>query len=103
MSEVQKPTVKIYVRLGESDRERVVSFRIPDGIDPLELLERGLALDGNQAAFSVTESDGDPEEGIGFGSPLIERGNRTLTGALGDSQRALVAFLRDRGFEPLFA
>jgi hypothetical protein len=95
-------TVKIYVRLGTDSNERVVSFRIPEGLDPLELLDLGLTLDGNQAAFAVSRVGSDPEK-VWYQSPLVESLNRSLTGALGDAQRELVKYLREKGFTPQFA
>jgi hypothetical protein len=48
------PTITLYVRKGDHARERIISINpIPDGIDPMELLRIGFALDGNSATLSV--------------------------------------------------
>ncbi len=106
-----KPVVKIYVRLVDNDENRrSVAFRIPEGIDSLDLLERGFALDGNQAIFTVGPYiDHGPlgarscfSQSITFG---LEGGDElydSLTEALRAAQRSLVKFLREQGFEPQF-
>ncbi len=46
--------VNIYVRKGDHPKERIISINpIPDGIEPLDLLDAGFALDGNSATISV--------------------------------------------------
>jgi plasmid stability protein len=94
-----RAVVTIYVRLNGDDRDqRVLTFKIPEGLDPMDLLDAGFAIDGNQAAGSVhpTADDGDP-----FDGPLAT--GRTLVDALRNNQVAAVAFLRDRGFAARFA
>jgi hypothetical protein len=90
--------IKVYVRLGAGgdDNVREVSFRIPEGINPIDLIDRGIAVDGNQAVFAVAWNRADEA----FDSPFAA-GPSLLT-ALAASQRALVAYLRERGFEPQF-
>jgi hypothetical protein len=113
--------VKIYVRLASDPRSkrddddaaemRRISFRIPDGMDALELLDHGLAIDGNQATFTIaltTYGDGETVYEVPFAPPTGDGRSKdldgaTLTSALANAQKALVAFLRDRGFEPQFA
>jgi len=46
--------VTIYVRKGDHPKERLISINpIPGGIEPLDLLDAGFALDGNSATISV--------------------------------------------------
>jgi len=46
--------VTIYVRKGDHAKERIISINpIPAGIDPINLLDAGFALDGNSATLSV--------------------------------------------------
>jgi hypothetical protein len=97
MAEVkQKPVVVIRTRLGaaDDDSSREISFRIPDDVDPFELLELGWAIDGNEAAFTVQY---DPEDEHFSGIPY---GGISLTAALADTQKSLVAWLRERGYTP---
>ena len=50
----EAPIVTLYVRKGDNARERIISLNpIPDGVDPIELLRFGFALDGNSATLSV--------------------------------------------------
>lgn len=109
---IPRPTVKIFVRLtstipqysleGEAgpSEARLISFRIPEGLDSLALLDRGFAIDGNQAAFVVAFNT-EAQDAIPFESPFGS--GSTLMGALADSQKNLVKFLREHGFEPQFA
>ncbi len=110
METTTRPTVRIYVRLGagDDDSSRNISFRIPEGLDPMELLDRGIALDGNQALLTVAEVRGQDQYGnqvqpfeAAFASPL--GAGDTFAEALADTQRNLVTLLRERGFEPQFA
>ena len=46
--------VTIYVRKGDHPKERIISVNpIPEGIDSMNLLDAGFALDGNSATISV--------------------------------------------------
>lgn len=115
-----KPTVTIYVRKGDHPKERTVSINpIPDGIDPLELLNAGFALDGNSATISV-----DPFTLAGNGDsgntlevdrvknlPSLEGQEKlkewlettySLTKALARVEKALVTWLTKLGFEVKF-
>jgi hypothetical protein len=105
--ESKDTVVKIYVRLTErADKldadERLISFRIPEGVDPMELLDEGFAIDGNQAVFTVAEVFDEGTEHPCFDAPFGERGE-TLSRALATAQRELVSYLREHGFQPQFA
>ena len=53
--------VAVYVREGESEDVRTLSFRPPEGISQTELLDRGYAIDGNSAVYRVSATpDGGP-------------------------------------------
>lgn len=78
----------------------MISFRIPEGIDPMGLLEHEFALDGNQALFTVTEVRDGQE--VYFDAQFGEFAE-TLSRGLSLTQRKLVTYLRERGFEPQFA
>jgi hypothetical protein len=50
----EPPTVTLYVRKGDHAKERTISVNpIPDGVNPVELLRVGFAVDGNSAILSV--------------------------------------------------
>jgi hypothetical protein len=68
MPDPHAPIVTLYVRKGDHARERIISVNpIPDGIDQIELLRLGFALDGNSATIPVDPYtfayDADVEEG----------------------------------------
>src|ERR671937_1732471 len=46
-------TVTVYVRKGSTDEERRLAFAVPERMDQGELLERGIAIDGDQALFAI--------------------------------------------------
>ncbi len=112
MSAAEKPIVKIYVRLGDggprgegnADHRRI-SFRIPNGINPLDFLDQDFAIDGNEAVATITEFY--PDGFMAGNAPPYEGPfgvkSQSLSGALATSQRKLVTYLRERGFEPQFA
>ena len=98
-----KPVVQIFVRLGGSgadrdDSVREISFRIPEGIDPIELLEQGFAIDGRNASFTVA-----CDENIEVWYAPFDVIATTMNRALAESQQALVKYLRERGYTPQFA
>lgn len=104
-----KPEVKIYVRKSGRD-SRDLSIRIPDGLDPLELLDAGFAIDGNSAILSVHgrsetkwDDDHDEYEEITYFGAMNSDPCGSLAEALRYEQIALVDFLRDKGFTPAFA
>jgi hypothetical protein len=75
------PIATLYVRKGDHAKERTISVNpIPDGIDPMELLRVGFAVDGNSAILSVDPYtfayDKDVEEGN------VERIQRWIPGGL---------------------
>lgn len=80
------------------ESERLISFRIPDGLDPLDLLEQGFAIDGKQAVASVFWDH--LQEELPHVGPFVN--GRSLTSTLQANQLALVEYLRERGFEPKF-
>src|SRR5690348_12779427 len=117
-----EPTVKVYVRLGDNEQERTIAFRIPEKMDPMDLLERGATIDGNQAILTVAwdwDVYADPqgrEQGAFTCPDLNDRftisgqpasfgdfEGRSLTRVLGDCQRGLVKFFKDRGFKVQFS
>jgi len=102
--------VKIFVRKRANDA-RDLSFRIPDGLDPIDLLDVGCAIDGNSAllsVYAVRETRWDDNhaayDAVAYvGTSLGQQSCATLTEALALEQRTLVAFLRDKGYQPQFA
>jgi len=124
-----KPTITIYVRKGDHPKERIISINpIPTGVEPLDLLDAGFALDGNSATISV-----DPQLYVGHHHGKNAVGARgltfpgeephvagfhrwvpggalpgdwavtwTLTKAVNDVEKALVDWLRDLGCEVKF-
>lgn len=48
-------TVTVYVRLGETDDRRRLSFARPDGMTTQEVLDANIAFDGNQCVAYANE------------------------------------------------
>ena len=80
----------MYVCLGANERERNISFAKPDDVPQAELLEKGFAIDGDNAGLTVTAYvDGD--------------GNRVpLLKALNEVQVDLVKWLSRKDYEVIF-
>jgi hypothetical protein len=76
--------VKVYVRLGDNEAERRLTFALPAEVNQIDVLEMGFALDGNQCVAIVT----------GECSPVE---------ALLEMQRRLVSFFKERGYDTQFA
>lgn len=106
--------VKVFVRLGDSDGERTIAFRIPDSIDSMDLLDRGATIDGNQAILPLAWDD--DVDGAGNGAytcpdlNIINNGTiyedftgKSMARVLGDCQRGLVRFFKEHGFRVQFA
>jgi hypothetical protein len=93
------PIVTIYVRMtpDRDENKRVISFKIPEGVDTSELHEHGLAVDGNQAIATVS-----PDGNGSFHGPISNSLASSLSAALLNDQKELVAFLREGGFRVQF-
>jgi hypothetical protein len=108
------PTIRVFVRLGNDEHERTIAFRIPDGMDPMDLLDRGATIDGNQAVLSVAwEPECGPDGAGGYVCPdlnVVNNGTwdedffgKSMTRVLGDCQRGVVKFFKERGYTVQFA
>lgn len=101
--------VKIYVRkVGNDDNDadrRRISLRLPYGntLDPLELLDLGLAIDGNEAVFEIGPRWEDVTRTTYYDGPLDDVPGESLAEGLLIQQKALVKFLREKGYKPEFA
>ena len=102
------PVVTIYVRKGDHPKERIISFNpIPVGVNPLDLLNAGFALDGNSATVSVIPGAYVARQHGGSLIPAVpivvnqetERtaGDNTLTQAVHEVELALVEWLQKLG------
>ena len=61
-------------RKGGDNHERWVSFTIPDGTSQLEVMQKGIAIDGNQALWSVGRGEYDSnEKSWSYAGPLSDR------------------------------
>ena len=96
--DAEQQTVTVYVRkfdipavrAFENEEGRRMSFRMPTSIDVFELIERGYAIDGNQAVMDI--------------QAYVTEGGRfiPLADALREEQLNLLAYLREKGFSPQF-
>jgi hypothetical protein len=104
------------VRKGADDNERRLTFKRLEGISALELLDRGLAIDGDQAACSITghfdRSDGawtftyptfEPSGFAGDVGAVATQDTGDLISALLYAERRLANFLRELGYNVEFA
>ena len=80
-----------YGRIRIRSDERELSFRIPDGIKQADLLAEGWAIDGHSALYGVAAHT---EDVTGRWVSMAEE--------LLDTQRYVVKFLGDKGFEVRF-
>lgn len=82
--------LEVFVRLCNGNEDcRELGFRIPDGLSQGALLDYGFGIDGHTAVLSVTSS--------------YRHGDYVpLADALGEVQRALVAWLAEQGYEASF-
>ncbi len=110
-------TIRVYVRLlednshpGGDEREgRSISFQLPERIPVAELLQRGVAIDGNRAMFAVGWDDsvssvGYPVYRSNFVNP--DGGNTSywaFSSALAEAERELVDFLAEYDYTVQFA
>ena len=122
---MDRQIVKVYVRAGDHEGERTLSFRPPKEVPQSEWLKRGFAIDGNSVIASVSALTGiapfedipgipsnvevigrrpyprlhtDPKEvrGAGFFP-------RTLVQALQEVEAWLVEWLGELGYDVEFA
>lgn len=97
--------VKVFVRkpVGMDD-SRVLSFRPPAGmeqyflIDAQTLMLRGIALDGNQWAWTVG-----PDGTGGYRAPWADETRASLTEALATDEMAILRFFVEHGFPCLIS
>jgi hypothetical protein len=111
----QAEAIKVYVRLGDNESERTISFRIPENVDPLDLLERGATIDGNQAMISAGyDAVASENEELGRRIPVYSCPDlsapdnedykaTSLVRVLGHCQRSLVRYLKSLGYQVEFA
>src|SRR4051812_20332980 len=93
--------INVYVRKGADNNQRIISFDRPKDLNALTLLEKGLALDGNQVVLAVSGyHDGD---GWAFTGPLGAKVHDNLPDALLAEEKALLVFLQPLGLEAVFA
>lgn len=94
-------TVAIAIRPGINLQEHTLAFRVPPGIDPVELGTANFTLADGLATFTVAwVHEGDPDDGY-FDAPFGESG-QTLSGAVNIAKRRLQVYLRTRGLTSSF-
>jgi hypothetical protein len=106
----EEQTVMVYVRKGADDNERWLSFRPPASVDSTELLERGYALDGNQAIASISPQFEEATQVTQWWFPTLKEPNPTadyswehsLPDALRNAELALVAYFKQRNHRVIF-
>lgn len=106
-------TVTVYVRLGATKDSRELTFKIPAGISTSELLDKGFAIDGNEAVTGIGpihSSYNDPEDGwqtfVYYASDPTDEGEYqypSLASALREEQRFIKRTLKEYSYEVEFA
>lgn len=97
-------TIHVYVRKGGDNHERWLSFTIPDNIAQLEVMQKGIAIDGNQALWSVGRGEYDSnEKSWSYAGPLSDRIHNSLPDALLDEEQHVAEWLKDRGYTVIFS
>ncbi len=93
-------TITVYIRKGAHDRERLFSFMRPDSIPTTEVMEKGLAIDGNQVLFAVTGYYNKDEDEWYYDHPFVASPNTgNLPEALLEAEKGLVAWLGESSYE----
>jgi hypothetical protein len=100
--------IKVSVRKG-ADGERLLSFPRPERIPTSELLERGVAVEGDQAVFSVSGAwDPDEQRRVytypRFDLSVLPRFGQadSLPEALAATEEGLVTFFKGYDYEVEF-
>jgi hypothetical protein len=98
---MDRQIVKVYVRAGDHEGERTLSFRPPKEVPQSEWLKRGFAIDGNSVIASVTaatqvgyqtnESDEEMARIFPIGARLA---------AIGNPQRGVLSVAHQTEAEP---
>lgn len=91
-------TISVYVRKGVGNNQRIITFDRPRDIPVRELLDRGLAIDGNQIAFVVGGTFLSTSEGWQFSGPLGSGSFDNLPDALVAEEKAVIDFLSEHGY-----
>lgn len=99
-------TVNVFVRLGENEDEtkRQVTFPL-SGIPVRELIEKGIAVDGNQAGFTIrpvylnrSTLEGYTGAFITDGPGQVNSEVQSMDEALLIAEKGLIEFLETKGF-----
>ena len=92
--------ISVYVRMGDAESQRLITFKPPPGIPQMDLLKQGIALDGNQAMIVVGPYPGySPDSGALttlYGGAL-NRDATSLSAALAKEELALAKLLAASG------
>jgi hypothetical protein len=103
--------IRVFVRKGAHNEQRIVSFTRPADIAPKELFDLGVAIDGTQATFAVS-GDQFAKDRHTYHAPFIQgrwdgrlwlSKARSLPEALAEAEQGLVKFLEERGYTIEFA
>lgn len=93
--------ILIYVRKGHSESERILSFHIPTEFPQKELLEKGFAIDGDNAVYSIMD-DSDAWV-VDTKTKETRRGpGKTMLDKLLDTQQSLMKWLTEKGYRVRF-
>jgi hypothetical protein len=96
----EQPLVTIFIRKSkDADDALTLTFKIPAGLEPRDLLVAGFAVNGNEAAVDFARFDG---TGPWIGQ-IAGGGHRLRNVALVVEEKAIVQWLADHGVKATFA
>ncbi len=90
-------TVTVYVRKGSRNDSRTFSFDRLNEIEDIALLDKGIAIDGNQAMFEIV-----PDEDGNYAGPFVDTGDVTLSEMISEVESNLVEWFEEIGYSVEF-
>jgi len=97
--------ITVYVRKGRTDHERILSFNRPPDIPQTDILEAGMAFDGNAVVSAVEWNDraGHFIHALHVGDEPCREHHQSLAGALRCAEAQLFTWLVLHDYEVEFA
>ncbi len=91
--------IAVYVRKGSKETDRIITFQRPENTLASDLLDQGMAIDGNQVRVEVSYNPATEY----FESTLKNTyPSDSMTHALLETERRVCIFLEARGLEAVF-
>ncbi len=103
-TKLAEKNITVYVRLGENEDVRTLSFDIPPNITQADLLDEGFAIDGHSAVYAVKGYYNDEHVHYPEDAPASAREAWyvPLHDALRQEQENLIGWLKKKGYTVTF-